>query len=176
MYIALIVKFSNPLYCQSPTHCCCARTLRTWCWCNFSQESSLIEIKLQIPIQIQILHLCCRYKWCQQDSIQVENWRHGLDLYSLLLLQSFLTYVPTNTYVNINTNTNTITETNKKWKIGHTAWIYSLMLQSCLTCVPPDYTNTNTNTNTIQIQGGTLETPTGIIPPPYCLTSQHQFD
>ena len=29
--------------------------------------------------------LCCymwrRYKWWQQDSIQVENWRHGLDLF-----------------------------------------------------------------------------------------------
>ena len=36
--------------------------------------------------QIEIPYgLCCymwrRYKWWQQDSIQVENWRHGLDLF-----------------------------------------------------------------------------------------------
>ena len=45
-----------------------------------------LSLLWQIQLQIQIPYgLCCymwrRYKWWQQDSIQVENWRHGLDLF-----------------------------------------------------------------------------------------------
>ena len=45
-----------------------------------------LSLLWQIQLQIQIPYgLCCymwrRYKWWHQDSIQVENWRHGLDLF-----------------------------------------------------------------------------------------------